>query len=118
MSATPWPSEITLDRTTRTLTIDFDDGAHFVFSAEFLRVLSPSAEVQGHSPDQKVTVPGKKNVGFVGAEEVGNYALKIIFDDRHDSGLYTWQALYQMGLNRDSLWQGYLDELAAKGLHR
>lgn len=118
MSATPWPTEITLDRAARTLSIAFEDGARFVFSAEFLRVLSPSAEVQGHSPNQRVTVAGKRSVGFVGAEEVGNYALRLIFDDHHDSGIYTWDALHRMGQQQEALWQGYLEELAAKGLVR
>lgn len=118
MDQAPWPSDIALDRAARTLTVAFDDGARFVLSAEFLRVLSPSAEVQGHSPDQRVTVAGKRSVGFIGAEEVGNYALRLIFDDHHDSGLYTWETLYRMGQQYEALWQGYLDDLAAKGLTR
>lgn len=118
MNTTPWPTEITLDRAASLLSITYDDGAHFSLSAEFLRVLSPSAEVQGHSPDQRVTVGGKRSVGFVGAEEVGNYALRLQFSDGHDSGIYTWATLYAMGRDQDSLWQAYLDELAEKGLSR
>lgn len=115
---TAWPVDVVLDRPNRQLSIRFDDGADFTLDAEFLRVHSPSAEVQGHTPDQRQTVGGKKSVGIVGIEEVGNYAIRIIFDDQHNSGLFTWKTLYRLGRDHDSLWQGYLIELAEKGLTR
>jgi DUF971 family protein len=83
-----------------------------------LRVMSPSAEVQGHSPEERVTVPGKKSVRIVKIEPVGNYAARIVFDDRHDTGLFTWAYLRELGQNREARWQSYLSELAAKGLTR
>jgi DUF971 family protein len=86
--------------------------------AEMLRVLSPSAEVQGHSPEQRVTVPGKKNVRILRLEPVGNYAVRIIFDDGHDTGLFVWNYLRDLGENQEARFQNYLDELAAKGLTR
>ena len=115
---TPWPTDIEVKKADRTLTVTFEDGKVFTFTAEFLRVNSPSAEVQGHSPDQRQTVPGKINVGFVDFEDVGNYAVKIIFDDGHDSGLYTWAEFYRLGLEQDALWDQYLRELADQGLSR
>lgn len=113
-----WPTELKLDKDRRILTVSFDDGAHFDLPAEVLRVLSPSAEVQGHSPEQRVAVPGKKNVRIARIEPVGNYAVRIVFDDGHDTGLYVWGYLRELGENHDALFQGYLDELAAKGLSR
>ena len=95
---------------------DFDDGQSFALPAELLRVLSPSAEVQGHSEAQRVTVAGKKNVGIVRIEPVGNYAVRIVFDDGHDTGLFVWDYLRELGENRDARWQGYLNDLAAKRL--
>jgi DUF971 family protein len=86
--------------------------------AELLRVLSPSAEVQGHSEDQRVTVAGKKTVSIVRLEPVGNYAMRIVFDDGHDTGLFVWDYLRELGQNRDARWQSYLNDLAAKGLAR
>jgi DUF971 family protein len=83
-----------------------------------LRVLSPSAEVQGHSPEQRVTVPGKRNVAIAAIEPVGNYAVRIIFDDRHDTGIFTWTYLDTLGREKETRWQAYLDELAEKGLSR
>ncbi len=115
---TPWPTDIEVDKAARTLSITFEDGASFTFTAEFLRVNSPSAEVQGHGPDERQTVPGKKTVGFVDFEDVGNYAVKIIFDDQHDSGLYTWAEFYRLGVEHDRLWDRYLRELADQGLSR
>lgn len=112
------PTDITANRAARTLTITYDDGAAFTLTAELLRVHSPSAEVQGHSAAERQTVPGKRLVGFTGLEPVGNYAVRILFDDGHDSGLYSWDTLYALGRNADTLWQTYLDELAAKGLTR
>ena len=114
----PWPTELKLDKGRRVLTVTYDDGVSFALPAEFLRVLSPSAEVQGHSPEQRVTVAGKKSVGIARLEPVGNYAVRIVFDDGHDTGLYVWAYLRELGENRDARWQGYLNDLAAKGLSR
>ena len=118
MPAAAWPTELKLDKEKRVLTVSFDDGRSFALPAEMLRVLSPSAEVQGHSPEQRVTVPGKKNVHIVRLEPVGNYAVRIIFDDGHDTGLFVWEYLRDLGENQDARFKSYLDELAAKGLTR
>lgn len=115
---TPWPTDIEVRKADKTLTVTFEDGESFTFTAEFLRVNSPSAEVQGHSPAERVTVPGKKDVGIIGVEEVGNYAMKIIFDDLHDTGLYTWAELHRMGRQKDELWARYLKDLEDQGLSR
>ncbi|MGA8692037.1 MAG: DUF971 domain-containing protein [Methyloceanibacter sp.] len=114
----PWPIEIKVDKDRALLTVTFDDGAGFALPAELLRVMSPSAEVQGHSPEQRVTVPGKKAVRITRLEPVGNYATRIVFDDGHDTGLYTWTYLRELGQHREARWQSYLAELAAKGLTR
>lgn len=114
----PWPTELRLDKEKRILTVSYDDGQSFALPAELLRVLSPSAEVQGHSPDQRVTVPGKKNVGIARIEPVGNYAVRIVFTDGHDTGLYVWEYLRELGEQKDERWQEYLRELAAKRLSR
>jgi DUF971 family protein len=116
--ADPWPTELRLDKDKRVLTVGFDDGQSFALPAELLRVLSPSAEVQGHSPDQRVTVGGKKNVGILRVEPVGNYAVRIVFDDGHDTGLYVWDYLHELGQHREARWQSYLADLAAKKLTR
>ncbi|MBC8013612.1 MAG: DUF971 domain-containing protein [Methyloceanibacter sp.] len=116
--ADPWPTEFRLDKDKRVLTATFDDGLSFALPAEFLRVLSPSAEVQGHSEAQRVTVAGKKNVGIVRLEPVGNYAVRIVFDDGHDTGLFVWAYLRELGENREARWQSYLQDLAAKRLSR
>ncbi len=100
------------------LRVTFEGAAPIELSAEMLRVMSPSAEVQGHSPDQRVTVAGKRNVKINDLQPVGNYAVKIVFDDRHDTGLYTWSYLQLLGREKEKRWKGYLDELAAKGLSR
>jgi DUF971 family protein len=112
------PREIRLKREEKVLEIDFDDGASYRLPAELLRVESPSAEVQGHSAAQKQIVPGRRNVGIIGLEPVGSYALRIRFDDGHDTGLYTWDYLYRLGAGQESIWQAYLDALTAKGLSR
>jgi DUF971 family protein len=112
------PTEIRLKREEKVLEVDFDDGRSFRLPAELLRVESPSAEVQGHSPSQKTIVAGRRHVGIIGLEPVGNYALRIRFDDLHDTGLYTWDWLYNLGENQDRIWQGYLDAVAEKGLSR
>ena len=116
--ADPWPTELRLDKDKRVLTVTFDDGRSFALPAELLRVLSPSAEVQGHSPEQRVTVGGKKNVSIVQLEPVGNYAVRIVFDDGHDTGLFVWAYLRELGENREARWQSYLQDLAAKRLSR
>ena len=114
----PWPTELRLDKEKRILTVSYDDGQSFALPAELLRVLSPSAEVQGHSPDQRITVPGKKNVGIARIEPVGNYAVRIVFTDGHDTGLYVWEYLRELGEQKDERWHEYLKELAAKRLSR
>ena len=113
-----WPTELKLDTEKRTLTVSFDDGRSFALPAELLRVMSPSAEVQGHSPEQRITVPGKKNVRIAQLSPVGNYAIRIAFDDGHDTGLYVWDYLRDLGENQEARFRSYLEELAAKGLTR
>lgn len=117
-AVTAWPVEIRVDRARRRIEIDFDDGAAFAYPAELLRVESPSAEVQGHVPSQKVTVPGKRAVGIVELEPVGNYAVRIVFDDGHSTGIYSWPYLYRLGRDQDTIWRAYLDALHSKGLSR
>ena len=114
----PWPTELKVDKDRRLLAVAFDDGASFALPAELLRVMSPSAEVQGHSPEERVTVPGKKAVRILRIEPVGNYAARIVFDDGHDTGLYTWTYLRELGENKEERFQDYLAELAAKRLSR
>lgn len=114
----PWPLRITVHRAAKVLEIEFDDGSRFEIPAELLRVESPSAEVQGHGPGQKVIVAGKRHVGIVAVEPVGNYAVRIAFDDGHDTGIYSWSWLYRLGRERDQLMAAYLAALAAKGLSR
>jgi len=113
-----WPRELRVSPDRKTLTISFDNGEVYALAAEMLRVLSPSAEVQGHSPEQRVTVPGKINVAILKMEPVGNYAVRITFDDMHDTGLFSWTYLRELGREKESRWQAYLDELAEKGLSR
>jgi DUF971 family protein len=115
---TPWPTELRLHKDRRTLTVAFDNGQRFDLAAEYLRVRSPSAEVQGHSPDERKTVAGKRNVAILELKPVGNYAVRIVFDDLHSTGIYSWDYLDELGRNRDAWWQDYLDELAGKGLSR
>lgn len=114
----PWPTELKVDKDRALLTVSFEDNATFSLPAELLRVMSPSAEVQGHSPEERVTVPGKKAVRILRIEPVGNYAARIVFDDGHDTGLYTWAYLRELGENKETRWQEYLAELAAKRLTR
>ncbi len=114
----PWPTELKVDKDRSTLSVSFEDGAVFALSAELLRVMSPSAEVQGHSPEERVTVPGKRSVRITRIEPVGNYAARIVFDDRHDSGLFTWTYLRDLGEHKEERFQSYLAELAEKGLSR
>jgi DUF971 family protein len=118
MDAKRWPTEIRLSRDKRSLRVAFDDGAAFNLPAEYLRVMSPSAEVQGHSPSERKTVPGKREVEIIGVEPVGNYAVKLIFDDMHDTGIFGWDYLFELGRDQAERWQNYLAELDAKGLSR
>ena len=113
-----WPSELRLHKDRKTLTVSFDGGESFDLAAEYLRVKSPSAEVQGHSPDERKTVPGKKNVGIMEVLPVGNYAVRLSFDDMHSTGIFGWDYLLDLGRNRAKYWQDYVDELAAKNLSR
>jgi DUF971 family protein len=114
----PWPTEIRLRKDRRALGVTFDDGSAYELPAEMLRVLSPSAEVQGHSPEQRKTVPGMRNVAIRAVEPVGNYAVRLLFSDGHSTGIFTWDYLAKLGRERESLWAAYLGELAAKGLSR
>jgi DUF971 family protein len=116
--ATHWPTEIRLNKAQKNLEIDFDDGSSIVLPAELLRVESPSAEVQGHNPSQKKIIPGRKHVGIMAIEAMGNYAIKINFDDLHDTGIFTWQYLYELGQNQEAIWQQYLAALEENGLSR
>ena len=116
--SSPWPTEVRLNTDKDQLIVAFGDDASYSLSAEYLRVFSPSAEVQGHSPDQRQTVPGKKDVRIAAVEAVGNYAIRIRFDDGHDTGLYSWSFLHDLGRSHDDHWSSYLRELAEKGLSR
>ncbi|MCX7627350.1 MAG: DUF971 domain-containing protein [Methylophilaceae bacterium] len=115
---TPWPVDIRLHQKSRQLEITFSDQAHFLLPCELLRVYSPSAEVRGHGPGQEVLQTGKEDVNIVGIEPVGRYAVKLIFSDGHDTGLYSWDYLYDLGVRKDALWQEYLARLAAAGIER
>ncbi len=112
------PQDIILHAVSRQLEISFDDGARFTLPAEYLRVHSPSAEVRGHGVGNEVLQTGKRHVAITGLEPVGHYALKIVFDDGHDSGLYSWAYLYELGVKHDQYWQDYLNRLAAAGASR
>lgn len=115
---TPVPTEIKLHQKSRRLEITFAGGQRFELAFELLRVLSPSAEVRGHGPGQEKLQAGKQEVTIAAIEPVGNYAVKLVFSDGHDSGLYSWDYLFELGTNQDALWQEYLDKLAAAGLSR
>ena len=112
------PTEIRLKREEKVLEVAFDDGRTFRLPAELLRVESPSAEVQGHGPGQKTIIAGRRHVGIMDIETVGHYAIRIKFDDLHDTGIYSWDTLYGMGECQDQLWRDYLDALEAQGLSR
>ncbi len=112
------PTDIRLHRRSRMLEVHFDDGRRFELGAEYLRVYSPSAEVRGHGPGQAILQVGKESVGIVGIEPVGQYALRIDFDDGHNTGLYSWDLLYDLGENQTTYWQDYLDALADAGHQR
>jgi DUF971 family protein len=113
-----WPSELVVNKTERSLRITFDDGSAFALPAEYLRTQSPSAEVQGHSEAQRKTVGGKRDVAISGAEPVGNYAVRLLFDDGHSTGIFSWAYLHELGREQEKRWGVYLKELAAKGLRR
>jgi DUF971 family protein len=114
----PWPTELRLAKDRKALTVTFEGGERFALEAEYLRVMSPSAEVQGHSPDERKTVPGKRDVAILEVNTIGNYAVRLVFDDMHSTGIYSWDYLAELGRERAGKWQGYLDELASKGLSR
>ncbi|HJN04365.1 MAG TPA: DUF971 domain-containing protein [Alphaproteobacteria bacterium] len=117
-AAPPRLTEIRVKTAESTLEVAFDNGAKFSLPAEYLRIASPSAEVQGHSPDQRVTVGGKRHVGIASVESIGNYAIQINSDDGHDTGLFTWAYLHELGSERDVRWADYLAALDEKGLSR
>ena len=114
-SSTPHPTDITLHRGSRRLELVFDDGSRFELPFEFLRVHSPSAEVRGHGPGQEVLQLGKRDVEVVDVQPVGSYAIRLVFSDGHDSGLYSWDYLYMLGRDQDALWARYLERLDAEG---
>ncbi len=111
-------TEIRLKREEKVLEVDFEDGRCFRLPAELLRVESPSAEVQGHGPGQKQVVSGRRHVGIMSLEPVGNYAIRIGFDDLHDSGIFSWNTLYDFGERQDEIWSNYLADLESQGLSR
>ena len=118
MTDTPWPTEIRLAPDKANLTVAFESGERFVLAAEYLRVESPSAEVQGHAADQKRTVGGKRGVKITALEPVGNYAVRITFDDGHDTGLFSWSCLCELGREHKTKWPIYLKALKDRGLER
>lgn len=113
-----WPTELKVSKDRQRLVVSFNDGQSFELSAEMLRVLSPSAEVQGHGPGQKLTVPGKRNVAIISMTPTGNYAVRIGFDDMHDTGIFTWSYLRELGERGEVLFAGYEQELREKGMNR
>lgn len=115
---TPIPIALTLHRTSRVLALGYEDGRTFRLPFEFLRVMSPSAEVRGHGPGQETLQTGKRDVELVGLEPVGNYAVRPVFSDGHDTGIYSWDLLYELCVRQEELWQQHLDKLAAAGLDR
>ena len=117
-SAQVWPAELRLTPAKDVLAVTFDNGERYDLAAEYLRVESPSAEVQGHGPFERQFVPGKRDVKISALEPVGHYAVRIVFDDGHDSGLYTWSYLLELGREREQKWPAYLEGLASQGLER
>ena len=113
-----WPTELRLHKDRRTLTVSFDDGSSYSLPAEYLRVESPSAEVQGHNPNERKTVPGKREVAIMEIVPIGNYAVRLVFDDMHSTGIYSWDFFRQLAREYDQRWARYLDELEAKKLSR
>ncbi|MGB6538083.1 MAG: DUF971 domain-containing protein [Xanthobacteraceae bacterium] len=117
-SMKPWPSELRLRKDRKALTVTFEDGGRFELAAEYLRVRSPSAEVQGHSPSERRIVAGKENVQILELHPIGNYAVRLVFDDMHSTGIFSWDYLFELGQNREQYWRDYLDELAQNKLSR
>jgi DUF971 family protein len=113
-----WPTEIRYLKADKRLEVAFDGGLRFSYPAEYLRVESPSAEVQGHGPGQKQVLGGRRHVGIMEIEPVGNYAIKIKFDDLHDTGIYSWSYLHMLGERQEEIWTAYLVELDKRGLSR
>jgi DUF971 family protein len=113
-----WPTELRLHKDRRALTISFEDGTSVTLPAEYLRVESPSAEVQGHNPNERKTVPGKHNVGIMEVNPVGNYAVRLVFDDMHSTGIYSWDFFQQLGREYEQRWANYLEQLELKKLSR
>ena len=114
----PWPTELRLHKDRKTLTVIFESGENFDLAAEYLRVRSPSAEVQGHSPSERRTVAGKQDVQILEVLPVGNYAVRLVFDDLHSTGIFSWDYLFELGQNREKYWSAYLGELREKKLSR
>ena len=113
-----WPTELRLHKDRKTLSVAFEGGERFDLAAEYLRVKSPSAEVQGHSAEERKTIPGKRDVAIIEVLPVGNYAVRLVFDDLHSTGIFGWDYLLELGRKHDAYWRDYLDELAAKNLSR
>ena len=114
----PWPTELRLHKDRKTLTVAFDDGERFDLAAEYLQGRSPRLEVQGHSPSERRTVGGKQEVQILELHPVGNYAVRIVFDDMHSTGIFSWDYLHELGRKREEYWSDYLGELAAQHLSR
>ena len=114
----PIATEIRLDRAAKRLDVSFDDGTHCALPLEYLRVESPSAEVQGHGPGEKRIVAGKRDVTVTAVEPVGNYAVLLVFDDGHDTGIFSWDYLHELGREQPTRWAAYLEAIARQGLHR
>jgi DUF971 family protein len=117
-SSRPWPTELRLRKDRKMLTVVFDDGESFDLAAEYLRVCSPSAEVQGHSPSERRTVGGKQNVQILELHPIGNYAVRLVFDDMHSTGIFSWDYLFELGRDHEENWRRYLADLAVKNLSR
>ena len=113
-----WPIELRLHKDRKVLTVSFEDGERYDLTAEYLRVKSPSAEVQGHSAEERKTVPGKRAVEILEVLPIGNYAVRLVFDDMHDTGIFGWTYLRDLGRNHERYWQEYVDELASKNMSR
>jgi DUF971 family protein len=116
--SSPWPTELRLHKDRKTLAVAFDSGESFELPAEYLRVRSPSAEVQGHSPAERRTVAGKRDVQILEVQPIGNYAVRLVFDDMHSTGIFTWDYLFDLGRSREKYWSEYLGELKDKKLSR
>jgi DUF971 family protein len=114
----PWPTELRLAKDRKSLSVTYESGERFTLAAEYLRVTSPSAEVQGHSPAERKTVPGKRDVAILEVHPIGNYAVRLVFDDMHSTGIYSWDYLFELGRDHARIWQDYLDDLAGKNLSR